>query len=439
MTTGPVNAARQIKAESSAVIAVNLSRNISADRAQERLGLMADVLAYKCPNCGAPISFDSASQMMKCASCGTQMETAAWQAYDDALKQDDPQAAVEWKDDNVTLWRDDSIVVLICKSCGGEIVMEKTTVATECPYCANTAVVPKQVSDMLRPDFVIPFKLDKNAAREAMRKFYRGKPLLPKCFKDDGRIEKIMGVYVPFWLYDCDTANNAVYNATKTRTWSSGKTQYTKTDYYMVKRTGSMSFEKIPADGLEKMDDALMEAIEPFDYKDITGFSMAYLSGYLADKYDITAEANQSRIDKRVRRSVETALRATVQGYSSVSTKKLNVHMSNGRVHYALFPIWILNTRRRDEVYTFAMNGQTGKLVGKLPIDWKKAACIGGIITLTAAVVLSVILFMLKLSADAVNALALIAGIGALVCALMYIPLLFKKKEDNHKKGLGDK
>ncbi|MCL2615800.1 MAG: hypothetical protein FWD30_03265 [Dehalococcoidia bacterium] len=390
---------------------------------------MADVLAYKCPNCGAPINFDSSSQMMKCSSCGTEMDTAAFQAYDAALKQAEaPQEEVVWKDDDLSLWKDDSISALMCKSCGGEIIVEETTVATECPYCGNAAVAPKQVSDMLRPDFVIPFKLDKNAAKAALKKFYNGKPLLPKYFKDDERINKIIGVYVPFWLYDCDTANNAVYSATKTSSWTASKTHYTKTDYYMVKRSGSMRFEKIPADGLEKMDDAVMDAIEPFDYIDLTDFSMAYLSGYLADKYDVTAEANQPRIDKRVRKSVETALRATVQGYSSVSTKALNVRMHNGQVHYALFPVWILNTHWGDELYSFVMNGQTGKLVGDLPIDKKKAGMIGGIVLVAVMAVLVAIGFAASLSSGAMTAIAAIAAIGSLVTALTFIKVFSKKK-----------
>jgi len=396
---------------------------------------MAEVLAYKCPNCGAPINFDSKSQMMNCSSCGTQMETAAWQAYDAALKQaEEPQAEVVWKDEDVTLWKDASISALVCRSCGGEIVVEKTTVATECPYCGNAAVASKQVSDMLRPDFIIPFKLDKNAAMAALKKFYGGKPLLPKYFKDEKRIEKIIGMYVPFWLYDCDTSNNAVYNTTKTSSWTVGKTHYTKTDYYMVKRAGNMRFEKIPADGLEKMDDIVMESIEPFDYKDLTDFSMAYLSGYLADKYDVKAETNQPIIDKRVRKSVETALRATVQGYSSVNTKVLNVRMRNGQVHYALFPVWILNTRWGDEIYTFAMNGQTGKLVGELPVDWKKAAVISGIILLVAAAVLAGICFAATLESGVVSIIAIVAGIAALVAAFTFIPLFSKKKKDKNKK-----
>jgi predicted RNA-binding Zn-ribbon protein involved in translation (DUF1610 family) len=363
------------------------------------------------------------------------METAAWQAYDAALKQaEEPQAEVVWKDEDVTLWKDASINALVCRSCGGEIVVEKTTVATECPYCGNAAVASKQVSDMLRPDFIIPFKLDKNAAMAALKKFYGGKPLLPKYFKDEKRIEKIIGMYVPFWLYDCDTSNNAVYNTTKTSSWTVGKTHYTKTDYYMVKRAGNMRFEKIPADGLEKMDDIVMESIEPFDYKDLKDFSMAYLSGYLADKYDVKAETNQPIIDKRVRKSVETALRATVQGYSSVNTKVLNVRMRNGQVHYALFPVWILNTRWGDEIYTFAMNGQTGKLVGELPVDWKKAAVISGIILLVAAAVLAGICFAATLESGVVSIIAIVAGIAALVAAFTFIPLFSKKKKDKNKK-----
>lgn len=396
---------------------------------------MAEVLAYKCPNCGAPINFNSKSQMMACGSCGTEMDTAAFKAYDAALKEAEPQTEAVWADAEVSLWKDASLAASVCKSCGGELITEGTTVATQCPYCGNAAIMPTKVSDILRPDYVIPFKLDKEAAKTALKKFYKGKPLLPKFFKDDNRIDKIAGMYVPFWLYDCDTQSHAVYNATRIKVWTSGDTRYTKTDYYMVTRDGNMGFEKIPADGLGKMDDTIMESLEPFEYKDLTDFSMAYLSGYMADKYDVTAEENQPRVNQRVRSSVERALRATVHGYSSVSTKVMNVNVKNAQVHYALFPVWMLTTRWGEEAYPFAMNAQTGKLVGELPIDWKKALSIGGIITVLAAGVLGGILLAVSPAADIMGTAAIIAAVLALICALTYIPLFSKKKKGENKKG----
>jgi hypothetical protein len=321
--------------------------------------------------------------------------------------------------------------------------MDATTVATECPYCGNSAVVPERVANMLRPDLIIPFRMDKSIAKDALRKFYKGKVLLPKFFKDDNRIDNINGMYVPFWLYDCDTSSTAVYDATRKRTWRSGDTEYTQTDHYLVTRAGNMNFEKIPAGGSSKMDEASMEAVEPFEYKDIAQLSMAYLSGYKADKYNIDAETNKPRVNQRIRHTVDGALRGTVRGYATVSTRSLNVNAYNAQVRYALMPIWMLNTRWNRDLYTFAINGQTGKLVGELPIDWKKAWKLGGIISAGAAAVLIPLGILAELSSDALSTLIGISLLGILGAGLSYLPFLpyfknKKKKKEEERKAKGE-
>ena len=137
----------------------------------------------------------------------------------------------------------------------------------------------------------------------------------------------------------------------------------------MVKRSGRLAFEKIPVDGSSKMDDAYMDSIEPFDYNQLTEFSENYLAGYYADKYDVDSAASIPRANERVKRSTEERFRQTVHGYESVLTEGSRINIKNGKAEYTMFPVWVLNKKYKDKIYTFAMNGQTGKLVGELPVD----------------------------------------------------------------------
>ena len=162
---------------------------------------------------------------------------------------------------------------------------------------------------------------------------------------------------------------------------SDSKYNYTKTDYFLINRAGSVDFEKVPVDGSTKMDDTYMEAIEPFDYSQMIDFDTAYLSGYLADKYDVDAEQNKPHANERIKNSVESLMKDTVQGYATVTVKNSNIYLNNGEVSYALLPVWVLNTKYKDKVYMFAMNGQTGRFVGELPISWKKFWAYFGIFT----------------------------------------------------------
>lgn len=336
---------------------------------------MPGIQEYKCPCCGGAIAFDSSIQKMKCPYCDTEFEMSALAGYDADLKSEKPDK-MEWQTpDNE--WREGETAGLrsyVCRSCGGEIVGDETLAATTCPFCGNNVVVMGQFTGKLRPDLVIPFKLDKEAAKAGLNSHLAGKRLLPKVFKDQNHIDEIKGIYVPFWLFDTDAEADIRYRATKVRAWSDSKFNYTETSHFSVSREGDIGFDSVPVDGSEKMADELMESIEPYNYEEAVDFGTAYLAGYLADKFDVSSESCVGRANERVKRSAEAAFAKTVEGYASVTPESTSIRLKNGRARYALLPVWILNTTWGGKKYTFAMNGQTGKFVGDLPVDKGAAA-----------------------------------------------------------------
>ena len=332
---------------------------------------MAVLQQYKCPCCDGAIEFSSAAQKMKCPYCDTEFEMETLQAYDQVLQQEtgddmtwDTAAGGEWTEGET-----EGLRVYVCQTCGGEIVTDEHTGATACPYCGNPVVMMGQFAGDLKPDWVIPFKLDKNAAVEALKRHYTGKRLLPKVFADENHLREIKGVYVPVWLFDTDAEANLRWKATRTRSWSDSNYIYTETQHYSVTRGGTIGFQRVPVDGSSKMDDALMESIEPYDFSEAVDFQTAYLSGFLADKYDVDSEQSVTRANERIRRSTEEAFTATVGGYSTLIPVSNHVSLRNGAAKYALYPVWLLTTEWNGKNYIFAMNGQTGKFVGDLPMD----------------------------------------------------------------------
>ena len=326
---------------------------------------------YKCPCCGGAIAFDSRLQKMKCPYCDTEFEMESLRGYDEDLKKEGKDN-LEWHNDARSQWTADEQNALrsyICHSCGGEIVTDATTAATECPFCGNPVVMMNQLRGDLKPDYVIPFKLDKKAAVEGLKKHLQNKFLLPKIFKTDNHIDEVKGVYVPFWLFDADADADIRYRATKTRAWSDSKYNYTETSYYSIFRAGNIGYDHVPVDGSSRMPDDLMESVEPFDFKEAVDFRTAYLAGYLADRYDVDDKQSVERANVRIKNSTEDAFRETVKGYATVTPEATNVRLHNGKTNYALYPVWILNTTYKGQKYVFAMNGQTGKFVGNLPTD----------------------------------------------------------------------
>lgn len=334
---------------------------------------MSALLEYKCPCCGGAIEFNSSTQNMKCPYCDTEFEVNTIKEYNDALREDRADV-LEWEADSAE-WSEaeqQGMNVYTCSSCGGQIITDSTTAASACPYCDNPIVMTGQLEGGLRPDLVIPFKIDKKSAEEALQRHLKGKFLLPKSFTAENRIEEIKGVYVPFWLFDCDADAHIRYKTTRVRSWSSGNYRYTETTHYLVLRDGEISFNKVPVDGSTKMPDDLSESVEPFDYNACVDFESAYLAGFLADKYDVGIDQSAQRANQRIRASTEEEFRKTVAGYSSVIQESSSIHLKHGESRYALLPVWILSTNYRGEIYRFAMNGQTGKFVGNLPTDWGK-------------------------------------------------------------------
>lgn len=381
------------------------------------------VTNYQCPACTGPLHYSAKSGKLACDYCGssfdvTEIETlyarkeaeaaAAKQAADakaeaaQAAKAEAAEAAAAsggW--DTSDLSRDwgaeaDGLRVYSCPSCGAELICDQSTAATACPYCGNPAIVPGQFSGALRPDYILPFRLSKDDAVQALRAHYKGKPFLPRSFTSANHIEQIQGVYVPFWLFDGGAEGAASYRASNTNVYETGDYEITETRHYHVVRAGSLAFEKIPVDASSKMPDDHMDSIEPFDYAQLRPFSTAYLPGYLADKYDVTIDDSRDRADTRCRETLAQALRDTVTGYGACVTEREDIALRRGKVHYALLPVWMLSTKWRGQDFLFAMNGQTGKLVGDLPTDrgrfWGMFAAIAAPLTVALTAILQFLL-----------------------------------------------
>lgn len=347
---------------------------------------MKTLQQYKCPCCDGGIAFDPTVQKMKCPYCDTEFEAQTLQDYQKELQGVQPDS-MTWDTQAGTQWQEEEAQSLrryICNSCGGEILGDATTAATACPFCDNPVIMTGQLSGDLKPDYVIPFRIDKKAAMEALKKHYSGKPLLPKVFKDENHLEEIKGIYVPVWLFDADAQAHIRYKATRVRSWTSGDYRCTETSYYSVVRGGSIGFSRVPVDGSSKMEDALMESIEPYDFSQAVDFGTAYLSGFFADKYDVSSQESVERANQRIRQSTENAFASTVLGYATVVPVTSQIQLQNGTAKYALYPVWLLNTRWKDKKYTFAVNGQTGAIAGDLPLD--KAAYWKWLLGLTAAI-----------------------------------------------------
>ena len=353
---------------------------------------METINSYKCPCCGAPLVFGG--NELRCDSCDNTFPVETMQQMTEGMAEAGGESKYDWENYQPRSYEDTSEINLAnynCPSCGAQITGDDTLGSTVCPYCGQSTIVKGQFEGTLRPDYIIPFKVDKKAAMTAFEADFKNAPFLPDEFKNKKKIEEMAGVYVPFWMFDCDCDAYITYNAERVTRWSDSNYNYTKTDYFKLFRAGSVGFANIPVDGSKKADDAYMEAVEPYNYEDAVDFNGAYLSGYLADKYDVSAEESIERANERVKNSTIAAFNDTTGMFQAVIPEQSRVSFSNGKIRYSLLPVWMLNIKYLDKMYQFAINGQTGKVVGNYPVDegkkkkffWKVA----GICYAAAAVV----------------------------------------------------
>lgn len=334
------------------------------------------VIHYKCPNCGADMEFDATSGMLSCDSCGRK---------DKIENLSDEFITTTFSEDEAKQYN--------CNNCGAVIITEADTTATNCSFCGAGVVLGDRLSGDLAPVKVIPFTISKEEARAAFRKWCRNGRLTPKGFMSANRIKGITGLYVPFWLYDLDSKAKVKAVGTKVRTYTRGNYIYTEKKFYDVYRDIDLSYVKVPVDASEKLDDELMDKLEPYDYQEFKDFKTPYLAGYIAEKYNFSDEELFARVKSKVEPYIESYTRSTIRGYSSVNYKSKNIRTKKKNAYYVLLPVWMVYYDFDKQEHTFAMNGQTGKVVGKPPISIGKVASWFGGIAATTFVALKVISF----------------------------------------------
>ena len=340
-----------------------------------------DSVEYKCPNCNADLKFDPVSQKLSCEFCDSSFTVEEIKQICAAAENSIPPetaAAQEEFSEHTNLYH--------CKSCGAEIMADDQQTATFCYYCHNPVILSGKMSGAYKPSKVIGFKLTREQAEESFRKWANGRWFIPSDFKSHQQIEKITGLYVPFWLADCNVDIDYQAEGRKSRSWTSGDYRYTETKVYSLIRQGNVVTKGIPADGESKIEDALMEAIEPYDYTELKDFSMSYLSGFYADKYDVEKADVFPRIKERAIAACHKVLSESVSGYS-ITPRNEKLRFMSTDWSYMLLPVWFMTYKYNDKIYEFAINGQTGKLAGTPPLDKKKLALFSGAIGLAITVV----------------------------------------------------
>ncbi|MDE5884910.1 MAG: hypothetical protein K2H29_07560 [Oscillospiraceae bacterium] len=336
---------------------------------------------YRCPNCGGDLRFHPQKQGFACEYCDSFFTPEECQQANSQMAQE-AQAQIPAQDAFA-----EENQVFLCQSCGAELITDSDTSATECVYCHNPVILKGRLSGEYRPSRIIPFQIDKDKATEIFKNWCGKRKFLPKDFTSDSQLIHLHGVYVPFWVADCHIHGVMQAECHKVRKWNSGDYHYKEVKEFDVFREADLHFDGIPADGQSKVKDALMEAIEPFDYRDTVDFDMSYLSGFLSDKYDVNKSQVFPRIRNRAVNGSDQLLRSSMTGYDSVRVIRSDMNILSTKWQYMLLPVWFMRYEYKGKPYDFAINGQTGAQAGTPPLDQKKLGLLCVLIALVCGII----------------------------------------------------
>ncbi len=328
------------------------------------------VAEQKCPQCGAPLIFDPEKGDMYCEYCGTRSEIIT----PEKLAEEDTEELTGFDLDSLTeqatMADSQELPIYNCSSCAAELIAPPAQFALTCPYCGNNIVLTEKASGNLRPDAVIPFKITPKVLPTAVKRFYKGKVLLLGRFFSENTMGKVTGVYVPFWVFSGSISGTLRFTVETSSSTRKGYYIHTTTKHYALEREVSMAFENVPVDASGRIDDKLMDSLEPFDLREARPYDIKYLAGYTAERFDEKKSAVTGRAQNRMFATADNAVRKKITGYSNVKRTGGNLN-ADFTARYILFPAYLFSVSFDGQKYEFAVNGQTGKVCGNLPIDKK--------------------------------------------------------------------
>lgn len=301
-------------------------------------------MVFKCKNCGANAIFSPERGTMFCPYCDSEnsQEIAPGEGIN------------------------------FCINCGGELNSGDYMSAVRCEHCGSYSIFEERTQGQYEPHLILPFKIGRKAAQELIKAEFKKKPFLPSDFIQEAKMSQMEGMYVPYFMYDFNCRYQLKGTGHKVRVWRSGNKEYTETSIFDIRRDMSVAFNKIPVDSSLSMPDEDMDILEPFDYSALEAFQTKYMSGFLAEKYNLSSEELEPRARQRAEEDARGLMDRTLEGYTTVSERQEDVTMDAMQSYYALLPVWNYKYTYHGKCYPQKLNGQTGKLSGKMPVSIPK-------------------------------------------------------------------
>lgn len=370
------------------------------------------VVDFHCPNCTATTAYSTDDGGLTCANCGYHDVPNAEQV---GRRAEEFEFTVDALRQSVHGWGEER-KELVCGNCAAHTTLAVADLTHACPFCGSNKVVQSRAAqDILRPRAILPFAVTTEQCREIKTAWLQNSWMLPDGLQKLGRSTNYVPVYIPFWTFDARAVANWQAEVAETRRGSKGSTY---TTWKKVNGTARLSFDDLLVFGSNKIHRDLLKFVQQYDLDGLVTYSPQYLAGIQAQAYDIPLDAAWQEARQRMRQRIKQACKNQI-GARRHRNFKMNLDFSDESWRYMLLPLYIAAYQYGDETFQVLINGQSGKIAGQRPVDWRKSGRWLATLALPALAVgllTFLILFFANLAPDWEEALQLVQ-----LVALLYL------------------
>jgi hypothetical protein len=334
---------------------------------------------HACAACGAQAEWNPARGMLVCSFCGTEAPFTV-----------DPSTGALVEHDLVTALRDIPSEdrgwlaekrTVQCQSCKAVSVFDVGRAGQNCDFCGSPSLLDyHEIKAPIRPQGVLPFKVDPGKVRERMRQWFRGRWFAPSNLGSKALVDRVHGVYVPYWTFDAhavcpwEAEAGHYYYTTEQYRDNQGRSQTRRVRHVRWQHaSGEVRhfFDDDPVPGTHGLRHDLLKKIEPFPIAEVHGYDTAYLSGFVVEHYQIVLVEAAARSQQQMTGQLRQMASAQVPG-DTQRNLRIRPQFSGRTFKHVLVPVWVLSFNYRAKVYQVLVNGYSGAIAGDYPLSpWK--------------------------------------------------------------------
>jgi hypothetical protein len=361
------------------------------------MGELTALEKYPCAGCGAQAEWNPAKQLLICPFCGASAPFKVDPATG-AIEELDLLKALRELPDDERGWQAEKRTVQ-CQSCKAVSVFDPQRVGQNCDFCGSPALVDYQeIKAPITPQSLLPFKITQSHVREQIRRWYASKWLAPNALKRRALVDRVHGIYIPYWTFDAKAVSpwtaeaGHYYYTTETYRDNQGRRQTRQVRHVRWQpASGEVQhfFDDEPIPGTTGVSHSLLKQVEPFPTKEVVPYNIAFLSGFVVEQYQIVLADAAQRSQASMTEQLHAMCAAQVPGDTH---RNLQIHprFSAQTFKHILAPVWLLTYNFQAKTYQVVVNGYTGAMAGEYPKSWWKIA----LLVLAAIIVLLIVLML---------------------------------------------